>query len=501
MATISTLRRSRVWLSPREWRDIRPGLSRPPDAHKPAANAKLFKLPPVHLSRGLRGLDWRAWFTFSPSGRYLLAATMGTAAIWLIALAVVMYWPRSFTVDTSLILPNSEPDARVDLKGVGEAYSTSRNNYDSKSLDPRVNYKEIILSPTVLEAAAKISGLDRRDFDGPRVKLIDQSSVIELRVIGKSAEQAFDKAKALTAAFNARVQALRVDEMAQRESAIEHAIKNSRSKLTAAQRDLVNFKIGSQIVSEKQLEDIAMQSTTLQRRYTELTQKLANYKAIVLSLCEQLGLPRRIAGMTLTLQGDSVFLEHFKQFATASALVSDAEHKWEINHPKVREATALRDGAMASMTARARSVLTERVADNDLRRMAMVMQDRSRDILLRELVSAQANAEAAQAELDTIRLQTKEMAAQLPKLAGESAQLDDLRRQVNFTEAVFTSALGKTDVGSANVFSSYPMVQVLVAPAMPLKPSSPQTLFVAAGAALATLLWMVGLTLAWLRRP
>ena len=127
--------------------------------------------------------------------RYLITALIGHGLIWTLTLAVLLLWPRSYTVESTLILPSSDPDARVDLKEIGQAYATPRSTYDSKSLDPRVNYKEIMLSPNVLEAAASAVGLAPGKYGEPAVKLIDQSSVMELKTTARTAQLALAKAK------------------------------------------------------------------------------------------------------------------------------------------------------------------------------------------------------------------------------------------------------------------------------------------------------------------
>ena len=432
--------------------------------------------------------------------RYVLAALLGSLAVWTLALTAVVVWPRSWTVTSSLILPGSDNDARIDLKEVGQAYATPRSTYDSKSMDPRVNYKEILLGPNVIDAAAAAVKMDPDRFGTPRIKLIDQSSVIELQVSAPSAALALAKSQALHAAFQERLTALRRDEMLQRERAIEQAIQASRGKLEGARTELTAFKVGSQIVTDQQLNEMALAITSLERKRIELGQQLSHESGRAASLGQQLGISARLAGWTLTLQGDAVFGEHHKQYATTSALVADQAHKWDEQHPKVREAGALRDGAFAAMLARARRVLGAQVDAETLRGMAFVLQDRSREQLLRDLVSAQAAADAARAELGEIDRQQQQLRERLPALARQASELDDLQRKLRFSEAVFTNAIGKTDVGGSNVFSSYPMVQSLVAPSLPKRPSSPRSSYVAAGALLASLLLTLGLSLAWLRQ-
>lgn len=449
---------------------------------------------PVTKNGWLRGPDERP-----RRQRYVVAAIVGSVAIWAVAIAVMAFWPRAYVVESSLIVPNSESDARVDLKDVGQAYATSRSNYDSKSLDPRVNYKEIMLSANVIDAAAEEIGVPAASFGEPRIKLIDQSSVMDIRVTAGKPELSYDKARALHRAFQARLSELRLDELTQREQAIEQAVRNSRAKLTSAQQDLLDFKVGAQVVSSKQLEEMALAATGLQRRHMELSQKRMHDQATVTSLAGQLGVAPQTAGWTLTLQGDAPFLEYLRQFSNTSAQLSEYEHKWDESHPKMREAFGQRDSAMASMVARAKAILGGAVGAPELRRMAMVLQDRSREQLLRDLVAAKASGDATTAEIAEIERQRKQLAAQLPELAHQSAQLDELQRRVNFSEAVFTGGIGKTDVGHTNIFSSYPMVQTLVAPARPTKASSPRFSYIAAGAVGASLMLMISLSLAWLR--
>lgn len=431
--------------------------------------------------------------------RYFLVAAMGSSLIWALALAVVWLVPRVWAVDYTLILPSSDPDGRVSLNEVGQAYATSRSTYDGKSLDPRVNYVQVMMSADVQEAAAKLAKVPVASFGVPRIKLIDQSSVIKVEMRGSSAEEALRKAKAVNEAFNARLASLREDETLQREQAIEQTILNSRYRLTRAQQDLLKFKVQSRIISGKQLEEVALMVSQLEQKSVAVQQRLAGENARLQSLSRQLGLSPQQAGWTLTLQADAVFMDAFRQFGLAQSQLTDASHKWGDAHPKVREASGLGASASDAMLRRARAVLSGRLSAADLQGMAMILQDRSRDALLNDLVRVAAESAATQAELSTIKGQQTAAQTRMPGLAEEAAQLGELERNVNFTEAVFTGVAGKTDMGNTNVYSSYPLVQTLVSPSLPRSPASPKPVFVALGALGASLMLMVALSLAWLR--
>jgi uncharacterized protein involved in exopolysaccharide biosynthesis len=356
-----------------------------------------------------------------------------------------------------------------------------------------------MMSDDVLQAAARQAGISPAAFGLPRIRLIDQSSVIEVEVGGRSAEQALKKAQAVHDAFTARLAALRADETWQREQAIEQTIVNSRHRLTQAQQALLQFKVQSRIISEKQLEEVALMLGQLEQKAVSVRQRLAGETARQQSLMRQLGLSPQQAGQTLTLQADALFMDAFRQWAQAQAQLTEASHKWGSVHPKVRDAAGLKVSALSAMQARASALLGLPIRPDALQSLAMILQDRSRDALLSDVVRVAAEASATQAELRVIEQQLDEVQRRMPELAHEAARLGELERNVSFSEAVFTGVAGKTDIGNTNIYSSYPLVQTLVSPSLPRSPASPRPMFVALGALGASLMLIVALSLAWLR--
>ena len=80
-----------------------------------------------------------------------------------------------------------------------------------------------------------------------------------------------------------------------------------------------------------------------------------------------------------------------------------------------------------------------------------------------------------------------------------AARLEDLQRDFSVAEAVFASAIARTQSSKTDIYASYPLVQVLEDPSLPDGPSSPKRkLAVVAGVA-ATVLLLFSLSLAWIR--
>lgn len=432
--------------------------------------------------------------------RYFAAAILANAAIWLIAFLLLVLIPPSFTSEWSVIIPSSDMEAQVQLTDIGQAYATSRSSYDAKSLDPRQNYKAVILSDSVLGRAAAAAGMSRREFGRPKVKLIEQSSVMELTIAGRTAEEANRKARALHDTFAARVSELRADELKQRDIGIEEAIRTSQTKLEAAQKKLVTFKVGSGIVSSKQMEDAVLRINGLQQKRQELQAQHARQRKFVASLSASLALSPELLGNAIALQSDAIFMQHFQRYATGTAELAEARAKWGPNNPQVVGGWMRVESALAALTARARTALDRNITAAQLDKLTIAMADRGQEPLFRELVATQVQASAIGAELAEIERQITASRNELNKLAQEYSQLDDLERRLKFSEAVFNSTIGKTDVGRSHVFSSYPLVQLLVHPTLPDRRDLRVLLFAILGAIAASGFATTALTLAWLRR-
>ena len=104
-----------------------------------------------------------------------------------------------------MILPGSGVSAKVALDRIGQTQMSASSPFSEKSLSPRVNYKEIATSRPVLMAAADAVGLDLDSFGKPRIKLIDQTSIIRFKNTAKTPEGAQKRSWALFKALRARL--------------------------------------------------------------------------------------------------------------------------------------------------------------------------------------------------------------------------------------------------------------------------------------------------------
>jgi uncharacterized protein involved in exopolysaccharide biosynthesis len=99
------------------------------------------------------------------------------------------------------------------------------------------------------------------------------------------------------------------------------------------------------------------------------------------------------------------------------------------------------------------------------------------------LIEASALHAGIQAELADLKRTELQLGDQLKLYARESAVLDRLQKEFDLAEAIFTSAAARIEAAKADVFASYPVIQILTTPSIPAEIDSPITsLGLAAGA-------------------
>ena len=430
--------------------------------------------------------------------RYLLLASLGAAAIWVPIVGYLSKAPLTFRSDMSLILPGSGASASVNLDSIGQASSYANSAFASNAVSPTETYKRLLAAERILDRAAASVGLDTRDFGKPRVELVDQTGLIHVSLTGPSAEAAQARLDALLGAFFREIEDLRSDEINTRELGAGAAIDEYRQSVTETRAEITRLQEQTGLVSPGQYKELVAETDALDRRVGDLAADLAEQTEAVASLQSALGLTPRLAAAALKLHADSEFAALAEEMSDHAAELSRVRGLYGARHPQVQAAEASHDSARAELRSRAR-VLTG-LGDADLERLDLSHVGTRADLLgeLVELDSARAGLAAEHAALSQ---RLSEARAHRDALIAPAARLEDLQRDFAVAEAVFASAIARSQSGKTDLFASYPLVQVLEDPSLPEDPSSPRDkLAIAAGGA-ATFFFLFGLGLGWLRRP
>ncbi|SLN27242.1 GumC family protein [Pseudooctadecabacter jejudonensis] len=428
--------------------------------------------------------------------RYVAVALLGTTLIWAPLLGYLKSAPLSFRSTTSLILPGSGASASMNLNGIGQASSYANSAFASNAVSPTETYKRLLGADRIVDATARSLGLTREALGAPRVRLVDQTSLIHIEMEGPTPEDAQAKGVALVAVFLAELDALRADEVRARETSGSQAITEYRASVGMTRARIETLQNQTGLMSVDQYNTLVDRQLSLDALIFERRAGVNERRARLAALETQLGLGVQAAAATLKLFADGGYLALLDDIALSQVALSEANARFGSRHPQVEAARNARDEAAAAAAQLAQTV-TGLNADT-LAGLDLAPQG-ARAELLAELVRLHVELEAATEELSTLIAQQADGQAQIDSLAPVAAEMQDLERDFSVSEAVFASAIARNESSKSDVYASYPLVQVLEDPSLPNAPSSPnRKLAVLAGIA-ATLMLIFGLSLGWIR--
>ncbi|MBC7881403.1 MAG: hypothetical protein H7Y37_08715 [Anaerolineae bacterium] len=445
-------------------------------------------LPPA---QPLRPSLWRR-------ARYLLVCLLVNVVIWSFSLVYLKVAPVVYTCGWSLILPGTGSGVSVNLSEGGSISSSTASPFaGGSSVDPRANYKSIAESSTVISAAAKIAKVTK--FGKPKVKLVDQTSIIEFVIEGKTPEQAQQKSLALFAAMEHRINELREDELIRRQQGFKSVIGEARTKLEAAQQEILRYKSSADIASTSQAQDIVGTIEQMRKELAETRAQQARMAARLHSLGSSLNLTPQQAADAFALHADALLQQHLKDWGDSTAALVLYRSKWGDNHPQVLKELAKQRVAASAMLNRSQLLLGHPIHVETLAHMELRPEGSNRANLFSDLVSTHSEVDASAGQAKELDHQINLFESRQRGLTKRVAHLEALQRNMQVAEAVFTSTLGKLDVGKSDIFASYPLIQILIEPDLPESPSAPKKAFVFLGAGVGSLLATAGLTIGWLR--
>lgn len=179
-----------------------------------------------------------------------------------------------------------------------------------------------------------------------------------------------------------------------------------------------------------------------------------------------------------------------------AAALAEARYSYGEGHPRVTGARSAYHAATSAALQQAARVTGFSSAQLETLDLAPAG---ARAELLAQLVRMDAERAGIAQQHATLSARLGEDLGKQQTLAAAAARLQDLQRDFSVAEAVFASAIARTQSTKSDVYASYPLVQVLENPSLPDAPSSPnRKLAVGAGIA-ATLMMVLGLLLGWMR--
>jgi uncharacterized protein involved in exopolysaccharide biosynthesis len=437
--------------------------------------------------------------------RYLILAVLLNGSLWSVALFYLKVTKPTYLSQWALILPGSGPGLNVNLPNIGQATSQETSPFGSSAMDPRANYQYLITSEGVLAIAARAVRLPEEEFGKPRAKLVDNTTILQFEITGRSPREAQKKAYALNNALNQTLKNLRSEEIVSRDQGTQSTLESAKAKVDAAQGQLAQYKINSGLNSPEQMTNLGVNIEQLRKQYVELMAQQQQASQRLQQLSVGLRLTPTQATDAFVLQADQIFQLNLKNYSESSTNLEVLLQKWGPNHPQVVKEVIKQKAAKDALLRRSEGLLNRPITEEALASLQLGSSQSNasssgREQLFQQLVTAQSEQKGIDAEVKTLNQQIVLLEQRLSDLTQKAAKLDRLQRDLQIAEAVFASTVTKLDLGKSSIYSSYPLIQLLRKPTLEDTPVSPKTKLVLAGAGASSLFTSTGLLLLWLRK-
>jgi uncharacterized protein involved in exopolysaccharide biosynthesis len=448
----------------------------------------------IDITLGKKTRYWRY-------ARYAAIGLAANVALWGMTFTYLKTTKPVYTSNWAVILPGAGSGVSVNLPEIGQASSSSSSPFGGSSMDPRANYQFLVTNESVLEEAADKLKIPTKQLGKPKVKLVDNTSIMEFEVTGPTAKDAQLRSLAIYEALQTKLSELRLEEVAKRELGSQGTLKSAQEKLKATQKSLSEYKASSGLSSGDQVKDLSTNIEQLRKQKAEGFAQVEQTTSRLEQLSSDLDMTVPEAANAFLLQADQLFQQNLKDYNEASAMLVVLKAKWGDNHPLVVKEFSRQQSAKTAMIDRASSLLGRNVDQSNLQRLTIKNETgSSRESLFRDLIAVQSEQKGASAQNQALGNQIDELEIRLKMLVQKQSKLESLQREVQIAEAVFASTLAKLDLGKSDIFISYPITQLIAEPTLPDEKTSPKPSIVFVGAGVASIFITTGLAMLWWRK-
>jgi len=438
-----------------------------------------------------------AWPERNHWKRYVLGALVSVVGVWCLSAAYLLFTPARYTSKWIFILPGSGAGVSVSLESIGQTSSLAASPFSSSSLSPKVIYKEICSSERVLKEAATAMNMKIGEFGAPQIKLVDETALMFFEISGRTAELAQKKALTLIDVFQKQLDLLRHDEIEQRATSVRVTIQEYKQNLHDARQHIFEMQQRSGLVSVEQFNESANSLEQTRKKLSEARAEFASLDGAHAALAARLGVDARLAGLALNLTADPVFSKALTDYAELRSLAAGQSRTFGERNPVLLQSRAKQQASLdilKNLSSKAG------VTEGEWSRVTSVLLSKAREDLLKDIVAGEAQLEGKRREVEALEKDLELLDRRVKDLTANAARLEDLKKDHIIAEAVFSSALARVDTNKADIYASYPIVQVLSPPDLPEKRSQPLPMLALGAGVVGSLLAIAAWTLAWLRQ-
>ncbi|MBU2708921.1 hypothetical protein KCM76_23200 [Zooshikella marina] len=439
--------------------------------------------------------------SLSPKKRLALYTSillLSLSLVWLPISLFLAFSSPKFTSEWTLIMPGAGSGHAVNLDSLGQATANIASPFTNTSIDPLVNYREIVTSHTVLSKAAAMLDISVKSFGKPRIKLIDQTSLMQFKIKGDTPEQARDKSLAIYQALQNQLEILRNDEVARITKSSLSSIEDFGNKLQQTQLEKLNFQSRNSIISVGQFEQLVTQMEYDVSTEQKLKARERFLQGQIQHLLTSVRLKPEEVSYAITLRNDSLFQAQLSRQAELKVQIDVTSATWGSSHPKLNQLQATLRSINQAIALRGKQLTkNQNLTTNELIELG---SGKIKAILLEKLAQFMAEAAGVSKQLSQLQINIKGLKKRIENGAADAIKLEELSRKQQVATTVFSTALAKQDIGKVDRFASYPLIQILAAPTLPESPDKLHIKLALVGGIAATLFIICGLLTLWIRK-
>ncbi len=421
-------------------------------------------------------------------------------AIWGASSSYLEQAERTYDSTWSISLQDTEENTRITLPDLGATTSQIRSPFDEKNRDPRANYKFIATSQDVIKQASQLAEVPIKEFQKPRIDIVDNTTLMKFTLTGGTPEEAYQKAVAFGMAFSRQLELLRAQESQQRRGVIEAALQTAKAELDKAQINLATYKANAGVAAPEQVTQLSssIENFRIQRALALAEQQES--QARLQKFSQNLQVSGKQIADSFLLEADDVFRQHLQAYSQANSQVEILTKQLGPNHPLMVQAQSRQSATYDAMLGRGNDLLGYQVSESTLAQLALGNQGNSaREELFKNAFAAEVDSTAISAKVSTLDQQLQQLEQRLQMISQQQSNLNILNREMKIAEAVFSSYLARLNAANAEVFGSYPPIQTIHQPNQPSSPSSPRESIVKLGTLMSSCLVTLALLALWLR--
>jgi DNA-binding NarL/FixJ family response regulator/uncharacterized protein involved in exopolysaccharide biosynthesis len=439
-----------------------------------------------------------------PRGKnfYLKIWLLCNLIIWGSSIAYLQFKKPTYTSKWAIALPSSNLSTNIDLPEVGQASSESGSPFNSDFADPRENYKYLVETDEVLKTSASKIKMSGKKFGNPKVKIIENTTLIQLQIQGDTPRLAQAKALALQSALEENLDRLREEESGSQSQNLEKTLAQTKQKLEAARQKLADFQTRTRLSSEEQPSILINNIEQLRRQSSEVIAEKQKITARSNQLLNNLGLSTSEATDALLLNSDPEFQEYLNNYSQTSTKLIKLKAQYLDNHPSVIAQQAEKDDIEKELYRRGESLLDRPVTQVALKMLNVNSSDSSgsqRASLFQELISARAEQKGLENQAMELNKQITSLETKLATLTRFGSELEKLRRDVQLSEAVFSSSATRADLNKSQTSAAYPPMSLISRPSLAKESTSPNKKYIFLGSFFSSLLLTTGIWSLWWR--